>query len=101
MLFFEVAILKITIRFFKFGNGDSAHQPTTQNRKKNLHAPFFSKMRLFFQKSARVVLVGIVVELEPRDTIFGKCSHLREKGGVVMLLKKTHHLLANIRNPLS
>ena len=35
------------------------------------------------QKSARVVVGGIAVELRPREPIFGKCSHLREKGGVL------------------
>ena len=35
------------------------------------------------QKSASVVLVGIAVELEPRRPIFEKCSHLREKWGVL------------------
>jgi hypothetical protein len=53
-----------------------------------------------FQKSARVVLVGIEVELESRETIFEKCSHLREKGGVLMLLKTTLHLLANVQYSL-
>ena len=62
--------------------------------------PLFSKIGRFFKKSARMVLVGIVVELEPRDTIFGKCSHLREKGGVLMLLKKTLNLLANLQYTL-
>jgi hypothetical protein len=49
---------------------------------------FFQK-KLFFkdatQNLARVVLVGIAVELEPREPIFEKCPHLREKGGVLTL----------------
>ena len=32
-----------------------------------------------------MVLGGIAVELEPRRPIFEKCSHLREKGGVLTL----------------
>ena len=49
----------------------------------------YLKKKLFFkdatQKSASVVLGGIAVELEPRRPIFEKCSHLREKGGVLTL----------------
>jgi hypothetical protein len=37
------------------------------------------------QKSASVVVGGIAVELQPRSPIFEKCSHLREKGGVLTL----------------
>ena len=52
------------------------------------------KKKLFFkdatQKSASVVAAalvaeGIAVELQPRRPIFEKCSHLREKGGVLTL----------------
>ena len=43
--------------------------------------------KLFFndatQKSATLVLAGIAIELEPTWPIFEKCSHLREKGGVL------------------
>ena len=43
----------------------------------------YGKKKLVFkdatQKSARVVLCGIAIELEPREPIFEKCSHLREK----------------------
>jgi hypothetical protein len=39
-----------------------------------------------FQKSARVVLVIAQFHMEPREPIFEKCSHLREKKeGVLML----------------
>ena len=37
------------------------------------------------QKSARVVVGGITIEFQPREPIFEKCSHLREKGGVLTL----------------
>ena len=59
----------------------------------NLPAPtdltenHYGKKKLVFkdatQKSARVVFGGIALELEPREPIFGKCPHLREKGGVL------------------
>jgi hypothetical protein len=32
---------------------------------------------------------GISQELQPSWPIFEKCSHLREKGGVLLLLKTT------------
>jgi hypothetical protein len=35
------------------------------------------------QKSARVVERGIEIEFQPREPIFEKCPHLREKGGVL------------------
>jgi hypothetical protein len=45
----------------------------------------YGKKKLFFkdatQKSASMVLSGIVTELEPWSPIFEKCPHLREKGG--------------------
>jgi hypothetical protein len=47
----------------------------------------YGKKKLFFndatQKSATLVLGGISIELEPTWPIFEKCSHLREKGGVL------------------
>ena len=75
---------------------------STHNTKpgKKSARPLFLEDENIFQKSARVVLFRIVVELQPRDTIFGKCSHLREKGGVLMLLKKTLNLLANLQYTL-
>jgi hypothetical protein len=39
------------------------------------------------QKSASVVLSGIAIELVPRRPIFEKCSHLREKGGVLTQIR--------------
>ena len=35
------------------------------------------------QKSASVVAPEIEVEVQPREPIFEKCPHLREKGGVL------------------
>jgi hypothetical protein len=35
------------------------------------------------QKSATLVVSGIVIELQPTWPIFEKCPHLREKGGVL------------------
>jgi hypothetical protein len=37
------------------------------------------------QKSASVVRCGIAIESVPRRPIFEKCSHLRDKGGVLTL----------------
>jgi hypothetical protein len=54
--------------------GDSTHTTHHTNTEKNPVAP------------------EIAVELQPREPIFEKCSHLREKGGVLMLFKTTHHL---------
>jgi hypothetical protein len=51
----------------------------------------YGKKKLFFndatQKSSRVVLCGIAVELVPREPIFEKCPHLREKGGVLTQIR--------------
>jgi hypothetical protein len=51
----------------------------------------YGEKKLFFkdatQKSARVVLCGIAVELVPREPIFEKCPHLREKGGVLTQIR--------------
>jgi hypothetical protein len=47
-----------------------------------------------FQKSASMVEPEIKVELQSWSPIFEKCSHLREKEGVLMLLKTTLHLVA-------
>jgi hypothetical protein len=35
---------------------------------------------------------GIAILMKPREPIFEKSSHLREKGGVLMLFKTTPHL---------
>jgi hypothetical protein len=47
-----------------------------------------------FKKSVSVVVrvERIAVELQPRRPIFEKSSHLREKGGVLMLFKTNPHL---------
>jgi hypothetical protein len=91
MCFFEVAILEITIRFFKFVWEILPIQPTIQTRKKNQH-PLFFEDENFFQKSASVVVGVLQFRLQSRRPIFEKCSHLREKGGVLMLFKTTPHL---------
>jgi len=59
----------------------------------NLPAPTYltknpyGEKKLFYndatQKSARVVRCGIEIESVPREPIFEKCPHLREKGGVL------------------
>jgi hypothetical protein len=49
----------------------------------------YEKNTLFFkaatQKSGSMVQWGIAVEFVPWRPIFEKCSHLREKGGVLTL----------------
>jgi hypothetical protein len=51
------------------------------------------RKKLFFyfgvsQKSARAVLCGMKLELEPRRPILEKCSHLQDKGGVLPTYSK-------------
>ena len=82
-----------------------------KSRTNNLPAPTdltenpCGKKKLVFkdatQKSASVVEPGIAVEFQPRRPIFEKCSHLREKGGVLMLFKTTHHLGAYAQHWIS
>jgi hypothetical protein len=64
-------------------NNLPAHTDLTENR--------YGEKKLFFkdatQKSARVVPGGIAIELEPREPIFEKCPHLREKGGVLTKIR--------------
>jgi hypothetical protein len=52
--------------------------------KKHQHPPFFSKMRPYFKKSATLVAPGLAIDVQPTWRIFEKCSHLREKGGVLI-----------------
>jgi hypothetical protein len=51
----------------------------------------YAGKKLFFkdatQKSAFMVLSGIAIELVPWRPIFEKCSHLREKGGVLTQIR--------------
>ena len=52
--------------------------------------PYGEKTFFYFwvsQKLASVVLRGIVIELVPRRPIFEKCSHLRDKGGVLTQIR--------------
>ena len=44
--------------------------------------PFFKDAS---QKSASVVPRGIEIKMVPREPIFEKCPHLRDKGGVLTL----------------
>ena len=44
----------------------------------------FLEDKNIFQKSATLVLPGIAIELELTWPIFEKCSHLREKGWVLI-----------------
>jgi hypothetical protein len=72
--------------------GDSAHTTHHTNPGKKSAPPLFLKDENIFQKSARVVPWGNGAPMKPREPIFEKCSHLREKGGVLMLFKTTPHL---------
>ena len=74
--------------------GDSAHTAYHTNPGKKSAPPLFLEDENFFQKSAPLVLCiwGIKFPLEPTEPSFEKCSHLREKGGVLMLFKTTPHL---------
>jgi hypothetical protein len=72
--------------------GDSAHTTHHTNPGKKSAPPLSLKDKNFYQKSARVVPWGIEFPMVPREPIFEKSSHLREKGGVLMLFKTTPHL---------
>jgi hypothetical protein len=56
--------------------------------------PPFLEDENIFKKSASMVALLLQFLVQPWWPIFGKSSHLREKGGVLMLLKTTHHLFA-------
>ena len=66
--------------------GDSAHTTHHTNPGKKSAPSLFLEDENIFQKMTSVVLLvsGIAVELKPRRPIFEKCSHLREKGGVLI-----------------
>ena len=72
--------------------GDSAHTNHHTNPGKKSAPPLFLEDENIFQKSASMVPWGIEFHMEPWRPIFEKCSHLREKGGVLMLFKTTCHL---------
>jgi hypothetical protein len=74
--------------------GDSAHTTHHTNPGKKSAGPLFLEDENVFQKSAPLLVVRCGIEfptvlMEPTPE---KCSHLREKGGVLMLLKTTLHL---------
>ena len=58
----------------------------------SVSTPLISKMRTFPKKSASVVVIIPQFCVQPRRQFFEKCSRLRKKGGVLMLLKTTLHL---------
>ena len=72
--------------------GDSAHTTHHTNPGKKSAPLLFLEDENIFQKSASVVLSRIQFWIVPRRPIFEKSSHLREKGGVLMLFKTTPHL---------
>jgi hypothetical protein len=89
--FFEVAILEITIRIFKFVWEILPIQVTTHHTDlgRKSAPPLFLEDEKNFQKSATMVERRIGVEFQPRRPILEKCSHLRENRGVLMLFKTT------------
>jgi hypothetical protein len=64
--------------------GDSAHTTHHTNLGKKSAPPLFLIDENFFQKSASMVRWGIQFPTVPREPIFEKSSHLREKGGVLI-----------------
>jgi hypothetical protein len=52
---------------------------------KIISTPLFLEDENHFQESVRVVPILPQFQMEPREPIFEKCSHLRKKGGVQML----------------
>jgi hypothetical protein len=72
--------------------GDSAHTTHHTNPGKKSAPPLFPEDENIFQKSATLVPRGMANKMVPTWPIFEKSSHLREKGGVLRLLKTTRHL---------
>jgi hypothetical protein len=72
--------------------GDSAHTTHHTNPGKKSAPPLFLEDENIFQKSAPLVALLSRFLVQPTEPIFKKCSHLREKGGVLMLFKTTRHL---------
>ena len=66
---------------------------------KSISNPPFSRRWEHFQKSASVVALLPQFLVQPRRPIFEKCSHLRKKGGVLMLFKMTLHLWTKAQYP--
>jgi hypothetical protein len=64
--------------------GDSAQTTHHTNPGKKSAPPLFLEDENIFQKSASVVLSRTEFWILPRRPIFEKCSHLREKGGVLI-----------------
>ena len=61
---------------------------------KKISTPLFLEDENIFQKSAPLVALLLRFLVQPTEPIFEKSSHLREKGGVLMLFKTTPHLWA-------
>jgi hypothetical protein len=72
--------------------GDSAHTTPHTNPGTKSAPPLFLEDENIFQKSAPLVALILLFLVIPTEPIFEKSSHLREKGGVLMLFKTTPHL---------
>jgi hypothetical protein len=74
--------------------GDSAHTTHHINPGKKSALPLFLEDENVFLNSASMVLWGVVFPGESWRPMFAISSHLRDRGGVLMLLKTTLHLEA-------
>jgi hypothetical protein len=84
--------LKIAILYWEYmepgciGKSNTNNLPAPTDLTENPYRKKRKKKRFFKdapQKSATMVGIGIVIELQPWSPIFEKSSHLREKGGVL------------------
>jgi hypothetical protein len=89
--FSKLRFWKSPYKFFKFVWEILPIKPTIQPGKKSAPSLFLEDENIF-QKSATLVVILLQFRLQPTWPIFEQCSHLREKGGVLMLFKTTHHL---------
>jgi hypothetical protein len=98
MWFFEVAILEITIRFFKFVWEILPIQPTIQTRENNEHPPFFLKMRTFFNNRPRWFPGEFNPLWNHRGRFLKKVLIFEKKGGCWCFFKTTFHLEAKAQD---
>ena len=82
--FSKLRFWKSPYKFFKFVWEILPIKPTIQPGKKSAPSLFLEDENIF-QKSATLVVILLQFRLQPTWPIFEQCSHLREKGGVLML----------------
>jgi hypothetical protein len=66
------------------GKSNTNNLPAPTDLTENSYVNFFKDTS---QKSAPLVRCGIAIETVPTEPIFEKCSHLREKGGVLTQMR--------------